>query len=335
MKSLKLLIVLSIILVSCGEGESADCSCKEIAEKNDGLYYKTGMIKDGDRVKFGELFSGACEERNADDKRVKYMVVKNGYLKKKKKWADIFGELKLVVDLEYGFGIKMVSFTEGKDSAIPKNGFTRKITINKESQIAYVSYYTEYENEKIKNKWKKNRKQMEDETYILVMYEDFEDVSGNPFNHDRRCEVPVDGVLNLDLTTETLKSMLKCMEQESDKFPGFWHNADLSNAESLSTENTEASNQDKQKLSSSEQTEVEEETSIDEKNKMESTNIELFMINDPDGYSNLRKTPGGEIIKKVYENEHFEVIGEKANHQEVKLKDGTIGFIHNSRVVKV
>ncbi|MEX1001689.1 MAG: TerB family tellurite resistance protein [Crocinitomicaceae bacterium] len=62
--------------------------------------------------------------------------------------------------------------------------------------------------------------------------------------------------------------------------------------------------------------------------------IQYYKISDPDGYSNLRKTPGGEIMQKVNEGELFEVIGEENKHKKVKLKDGTIGYIHVSRVVQ-
>ncbi len=59
----------------------------------------------------------------------------------------------------------------------------------------------------------------------------------------------------------------------------------------------------------------------------------LFEINDPDGYSNLRQSPGGAIIKKVMQGEKFEVIGTEKDYSKVKLADGTVGYIHQSRVV--
>lgn len=62
--------------------------------------------------------------------------------------------------------------------------------------------------------------------------------------------------------------------------------------------------------------------------------IEFYKINDPDGYSNLREVPNGKIIRKVYDGELFQVIGEDNNYKQVKLSDETIGFIHNSRVIK-
>lgn len=62
--------------------------------------------------------------------------------------------------------------------------------------------------------------------------------------------------------------------------------------------------------------------------------IIYYKINDPDGYSNLRKEPKGDIIKKVYDTEQFEVLGEENDHKKIKMKDGTIGYIHKSRVIK-
>ena len=64
------------------------------------------------------------------------------------------------------------------------------------------------------------------------------------------------------------------------------------------------------------------------------TQVAYFKIQDPDGYSNLRKSPGGEVIRKVYDKEIFEVINSEGSWKKVKLKDGTIGFIHESRVIK-
>jgi len=59
----------------------------------------------------------------------------------------------------------------------------------------------------------------------------------------------------------------------------------------------------------------------------------MYKIQDADGYSNMRDL-NGEIIKKVYENEQFEVIGSSGKQKKVKLADGTVGFIHESRVAK-
>ena len=65
------------------------------------------------------------------------------------------------------------------------------------------------------------------------------------------------------------------------------------------------------------------------------TKSDYYRVEDPDGWSNLRKTAGGEIIKRVYESEEFQVIGKVNNYKKIKLDDGTVGFIHKSRVVPI
>lgn len=60
--------------------------------------------------------------------------------------------------------------------------------------------------------------------------------------------------------------------------------------------------------------------------------VQLYSIKDPDGYTNMRATPGGTIIRKVYENETFELVEAGETYSKIKLKDGTTGFLHNSRI---
>lgn len=60
-----------------------------------------------------------------------------------------------------------------------------------------------------------------------------------------------------------------------------------------------------------------------------------YSINDPDGYTNLRATPGGNIIRKVYENETFDIIQPGEPYSKIKLTDGTVGYLHNSRMKSV
>jgi hypothetical protein len=61
--------------------------------------------------------------------------------------------------------------------------------------------------------------------------------------------------------------------------------------------------------------------------------VEYFKINDPDGYSNLRDAPKGEVLQKVYDTEKFEVIGTEGDYKQVKLSSGTTGYIHKSMIV--
>jgi hypothetical protein len=61
----------------------------------------------------------------------------------------------------------------------------------------------------------------------------------------------------------------------------------------------------------------------------------LFSIDDPDGYTNLRATPGGAVVRKVLENETFELLEMGDAYSQVKFSDGSTGFIHNSRIKPV
>ena len=63
--------------------------------------------------------------------------------------------------------------------------------------------------------------------------------------------------------------------------------------------------------------------------------VKLYSIQDPDGYTNLRATPGGKIIRKVYENETFDIIQPGVPYSKIKLTDGTVGYLHNSRIKSV
>jgi len=66
-----------------------------------------------------------------------------------------------------------------------------------------------------------------------------------------------------------------------------------------------------------------------------SSDVQYYTIKDPDGWSNLRTAPGGEIIQKIYEGDRFEVVGYEGKYKKVKLSDGTVGFLHESRVVEL
>ena len=76
--------------------------------------------------------------------------------------------------------------------------------------------------------------------------------------------------------------------------------------------------------------ELTDETLTNDKN-----NQELYHIVDPDGYSNLRSSPKGDVIRKVFTDEFFDVIEERDNHFLVKFSDNSEGYIHKSRVFKV
>lgn len=75
---------------------------------------------------------------------------------------------------------------------------------------------------------------------------------------------------------------------------------------------------------------------VESDNEVESEvqNLELYHIEDPDGFSNLRVVPNGKVIRKVYPNENFELLEEVDNHYLVKFNDNSQGYIHKSRVFK-
>lgn len=76
------------------------------------------------------------------------------------------------------------------------------------------------------------------------------------------------------------------------------------------------------------------DSSVNNKVESEVQNLELYHIEDPDGFSNLRDVPGGKVIRKVYPNENFELLEEVDNHYLVKFNDNSQGYIHKSRVFK-
>jgi len=60
--------------------------------------------------------------------------------------------------------------------------------------------------------------------------------------------------------------------------------------------------------------------------------IQYYHIVDPDGWTNMRYNPNGEIIRKVYSDEEFLVILENEGWSYVMFDDGSSGYIHSSRI---
>lgn len=56
------------------------------------------------------------------------------------------------------------------------------------------------------------------------------------------------------------------------------------------------------------------------------------IIDDPDGYTNVRIKPAGKVIDKIYEHEIFTVQSKDGDWWSVELFNGTAGYVHNSRV---
>jgi len=63
---------------------------------------------------------------------------------------------------------------------------------------------------------------------------------------------------------------------------------------------------------------------------------EVFTINDPDGYTNVReeKKSTSKILFKINEGEEFKVISKKGDWWEIEFNDKT-GFVHKSRIISV
>lgn len=67
----------------------------------------------------------------------------------------------------------------------------------------------------------------------------------------------------------------------------------------------------------------------------EKNDVEYAVINDSDGYTNLREKPTtkSKVIRKILEDEKFQIIEKKNDWWLIKeLKNGKKGFIHKSRI---
>src|SRR5215210_5048515 len=58
------------------------------------------------------------------------------------------------------------------------------------------------------------------------------------------------------------------------------------------------------------------------------------VINDPDGYTNLRSGPGiqYQVVSKVVNGEIFYVIYQQGNWWQVRTREGKSGYMHRSRI---
>jgi hypothetical protein len=81
-----------------------------------------------------------------------------------------------------------------------------------------------------------------------------------------------------------------------------------------------------------EQLEQTSESDMQDGDGMADAPIELYRIDSPQGYANLREIPDGMIIREVYPYELFTILGELEGFYGVELQDGTRGFIQSSLV---
>lgn len=126
------------LLYACGGGVTtedgttvdADCSCDEV-QKRGGKYYLTGIIKEDERLKNGELFTGTCATLNAENKVLETGEFNNGIVLWKKEWKEVDGELYQTLDMTY---------ENGKQ----KNGY--KLKLEGQHGYLYPIEYNEYKN---------------------------------------------------------------------------------------------------------------------------------------------------------------------------------------------
>jgi len=76
---------------------------------------------------------------------------------------------------------------------------------------------------------------------------------------------------------------------------------------------------------------------IVEKALVRDNGINYGIINDPDGYTNMREGKGTDyaIVKKVFDDEKFTIQRNDGDWSLVRLMDGTSGWIHGSRITIV
>jgi uncharacterized protein YgiM (DUF1202 family) len=57
-------------------------------------------------------------------------------------------------------------------------------------------------------------------------------------------------------------------------------------------------------------------------------------IQDPDGYTNLRKEKksSSEVLQKIKSGEHIEILDNSGDWWQVKTKEGKMGYVHKSRI---
>ena len=65
------------------------------------------------------------------------------------------------------------------------------------------------------------------------------------------------------------------------------------------------------------------------------TKRSLYKINDPYGWTNMRESPNGKIIRTIDTLERFEIIGQNKNWMLIQLENKQKGFVHNTRIVIV
>lgn len=180
----------SEVTTSDGTTVSADCGCDEI-QKKDGKYYLTGLVKENERIKFGELFTGTCVTLNDGNEVLETGEYNNGIVLWKKEWKDVDGELYQTLDMTYDNGKK-------------KDGFQLKL----EGQHGhlYAIEYNEY----------KNRQDVAH--YSMMNGYGKTVMSGDVGNGFFESDCILEGY---DISESEMSKFLKCIEK--DNLPKFFH----------------------------------------------------------------------------------------------------------------
>ena len=56
------------------------------------------------------------------------------------------------------------------------------------------------------------------------------------------------------------------------------------------------------------------------------------VVRDPDGWSNVRSSPGGEVIERVNAGTRVLLVGRNGDWEQIITPNGRFGYIHNSRL---
>lgn len=76
------------------------------------------------------------------------------------------------------------------------------------------------------------------------------------------------------------------------------------------------------------------ETKKNDSELVTSENKIFYHIEDKDGYTNLRESEGGKILRKVFPNENFIITGSSGKFKIVQFNDGNSGYIYESRIYR-
>lgn len=198
MKKTLIFMGLALFMASCGDGVTAedgttvnaDCSCDEV-QKKDGKFYQTGTFKKGERVTFGDLFTGTCATLNGAGEVLETGEFNNGYMLSKREWLEVDGKLYQTLDMVY-------------ENNRQKDGFKMKL----ESQHGYL-YPIEY------NKYK-NRQDIAH--YSMANGYGKTVISGDLGNGFFESKCKMEGY---DISESEMGNFLKCLEKEN--LPKFFY----------------------------------------------------------------------------------------------------------------